>query len=155
MDVSLLQLEIVDDQTPAFHMQDLHRRARLVHEDERVPVPDIPPHLVGHDAAERVEALAHVRVARIQEETGAVVQAEHPLPGKHDETAKSLQPDVSAQPHGHPVGKADLAGGLPDARARLERMALVHEDHLAAKGNLSAIFQLVLMNGKEMSMMVR
>ena len=113
-------------------MQDLHRRARLVHEDERIPVPDFPPHLVGHDAAERVEALAHVRGARIQEETVAVVQAEHPLPGQHDETAESLQPDVTAQPDGHPVGKADLAGGLPDAHARLERMVLVHEDNLAA-----------------------
>lgn len=131
MDIALLQLEVVDDQATAFHMEDLHGRARLVHEDERVSVLDVAPHLVGHNAAERVEALAHVGGARVQEEPVAVVQAEHPLAGQHDETAESLQLDTSAQADGHTVGIADLANGLLDAAAMLEGMVLVHENHFA------------------------
>ena len=63
------QLQMIDDQTSAFHMKDLHACARLVDEDERVSVLHVETHLVCDDAAQRVEALAHVRRMRIQEET--------------------------------------------------------------------------------------
>lgn len=42
-------------------MKDLHACARLVDEDERVTILHVETHLVGDDAAQRVEALAHVR----------------------------------------------------------------------------------------------
>lgn len=59
------KLQMIDDQTAAFHMKDLHARARLVDEDERVAVLHVEAHLVGDDTAQRVEALAHVRRMRI------------------------------------------------------------------------------------------
>ena len=70
---------MIDDQTAAFHMKDIHACARLVDEDERVAVLHVEAHLVGDDAAQRVEDLAHVRRMRIQEEPVGVRQAEHPL----------------------------------------------------------------------------
>lgn len=112
VDIALFKLEIVDDQTAALHMEDLHGRTGLVDKDEGVAVLDVAPHLVGHDAAERVEALAHIRGVRVQEEAVAVIQAEHPLPGQHDEPADGFQRDASAQTHGHSIRKADLTGGL-------------------------------------------
>ena len=54
------QLQMID-QTAAFHMKDLNACARLVDEDERVAVLHVETHLVGDEAAQRVEALAHVR----------------------------------------------------------------------------------------------
>lgn len=70
---------MIDDQTAAFHMKDLHACARLVDEDERVSVLHVETHLVCEDAAQRVEALAHVRRMRIQEESVDICTAEHPL----------------------------------------------------------------------------
>ena len=113
-------------------MEDLHGGAGLVHEDARVAVLDVAPHLVGHDAAERVKALAHVRGMRVQIETVAVTQAEHPLPGQHDKSADGLHRDVPAQAHRDAIGKADLADRLLDGTPALDGMVLVHQDHLAA-----------------------
>ena len=62
------QLQMIYDQTAVFHMKDLHARARLVDEDERVAVLYVETHLVCDDAAQRVETLPHVRRMRIQEE---------------------------------------------------------------------------------------
>ena len=112
VDVATLQFEVVDDQAAALHMEDLHSRAGLVDEDERVAVLDVAPHLVGHYAAERVEALAHIRGVRVQEEAVAVIEAEHPLPGQHNEPADCFQRDASAQANRDAIWKTDLTGWL-------------------------------------------
>lgn len=132
MDITTLQFEVVDNQAAALHMEDLHGGAGFVDEDERVTVLHVAPHLVGDDAAERIEALAHVGGMRIQVEAVAVTQAEHLLPGQHDQAADGLHRDAPAQPHRDPVGEADLADGLLDGAAALGWMVLIHEDHLAA-----------------------
>ena len=93
-------------------MEDLHGRTGLVDEDEGITVLYAASHLVGYDAAERVEVLAHVRRMRVQEEPDAVVQAEHPLPGQQDETAQHLHRNVPVQTHGDAVRETDLTGGL-------------------------------------------
>lgn len=62
---------------PYSNVKDLHARQRPVHEDERLAVMHVPPHLVRHDAAQGVEALAHVRGVRIQVERIRLAQAEH------------------------------------------------------------------------------
>ena len=73
------KLQMIDDKTAAFHMKDLHARSRLVDEDERAAVLHVESNLVGDEAAQCVESLAHVRRMRIQEEPVCVRQAEHPL----------------------------------------------------------------------------
>ena len=60
------KLQMLNDQTAAFHMKDFHACARLVDEDERVAVLHVETHLVGDEASQRVESLAHVRRMRIQ-----------------------------------------------------------------------------------------
>ena len=132
MDVATLQFEVVDDQPATLHMKDLHRRARLVDEDERVTVLHVAPHLIADDTAERIEALSHVGGMRVQVEAVAVTQAEHPLPGQHDQSADGFHRDASAQAHRDAVRKADLADGLLDGTAALDGMALVHQDHFPA-----------------------
>lgn len=132
MDVTALQLEVVDDQAAALHMEDLHGGACLIDEDERITVLHVPPHLVGYYAAERVKALAHVGRMRVQVETVAVTQAEHPLSGQHDESADGLHRDAPAQTHRDSIGEADLADRLLDGVTALGRMVLIHEDHLVA-----------------------
>ena len=103
------KLQMIDDQTAAFHMKDFHARARLVDEDERVTVLHVEAHLVGDDAAQRVEALAHVRRMRIQEEPVGVRQAEHPLSPYRYQLAERLCGDLSGQTDSHAVGKDDFA----------------------------------------------
>ena len=132
MDVATLQFEVVDDQAATLHMEDLHGGAGLVDEDERVTVLHVAPHLVGHDATERIEALSHVGGMRVQVEAVAVTQTEHLLSGQHDQAADSLHRDAPAKPHRDPVGEADLADGLLDGAPTLGWMVLIHEDHLAA-----------------------
>ncbi len=102
------KLQMIDDQTAAFHMKDLHACARLVDEDERVAVLHVVTHLVGDDAAQRVEALAHVRRMRIQEEPVGVRQA-HPLSPYRYQLAERLCEDLSRQADSHAVGKDDFA----------------------------------------------
>ena len=113
-------------------MEDLHGGACLIDEDERITVLHVPPHLVSYYAAERVKALAHVGRMRVQVETVAVTQAEHPLSGQHDESADGLHRDAPAQTHRDSIGKADLADRLLDGVTALGRMVLIHEDHLVA-----------------------
>ena len=132
MDVTALQLEVVDDQAAALHMEDLHGGACLIDEDERITVLHVPPHLVGYYAAERVKALAHVGRMRVQVETVAVTQAEHPLSGQHDESADGLHRDAPAQTHRDSIGEADFADRLLNGVTALGRMVLIHEDHLVA-----------------------
>lgn len=132
MDVTPLKLEVIDDQAAALHMKDLHRSAGLVDEDERVAVLNVASHLVGDDAAERVEALAHVRGMRVQVEAVAVAETEHPLSGKHDQTADCLQREAPAQANCDTIGKTDFADGLLRCVALLEGMAPVHQNHFAA-----------------------
>lgn len=67
---TLFQLHVIDDQTATFHVQDLHAVAVAVHKDEGITVTHA--HAVGHDTAQGVEALAHVRGVRIQEEAVCV-----------------------------------------------------------------------------------
>ena len=131
VDVATLQFEVVDDQPATLHMKDLHRRARLVDEDERVTVLHVAPHLIADDTAERIEALSHVGGMRVQVEAVAVTQAEHPLPGQHDQAADGLHRDAPAQAHRDSVGEADLADRLLDGAPALGWMVLVHKDHLA------------------------
>ena len=106
------KLQVIDDQTAAFHMKDLHARARLVDEDERIAVLHVEPHLVGDDAAQRLEALAHVRRMRIQEEPVGVRKAEHPLSPYRYQLAERLCGDLSRQADSHAVGKDDFADGM-------------------------------------------
>ena len=113
-------------------MEDLHGGACLIDEDERITVLHVPPHLVGYYAAERVKALAHVGRMRVQVETVAVTQAEHPLSGQHDESADGLHRDAPAQTHRDSIGEADLADRLLDGVTAQGRMVLIHEDHLVA-----------------------
>lgn len=68
----LFQLHVVDDQPAALHVQDLHAVAVAVHKDEGITVTHVHAHAVGHDTAQGVEALAHVRGVRIQEEAVGV-----------------------------------------------------------------------------------
>lgn len=103
------KLQMIDDQTAAFHMKDFNARARLVDEDERVTVLHVEAHLVGDDAAQRVETLAHVRRMRIQEEPVGVRQAEHPLSPYRYQLAERLCGDLSGQADSHAVGKDDFA----------------------------------------------
>ncbi len=102
------QLQMID-QTAAFHMKDLHACARLVDEDERVAVLYVETHLVCDDAAQRVEALAHVRRMRIQKESVGVRKAEHPLLPYRYQLAEHLCGDLSRQADSHAVGKDDFA----------------------------------------------
>ena len=46
--------------------------AVAVHEDEGIAVTHVHAHAAGHDTAQGVEALAHVRGVRIQEEAVCV-----------------------------------------------------------------------------------
>ena len=103
------KLQMIDDQTAAFHMKDLHACAHLVDEDEHVDVLHVEAHLVGDDTAQRVEALAHVRRMRIQEEPVGVRQAEHPLSPYRYQLAERLCGDFSRQADSHAVGKDDFA----------------------------------------------
>lgn len=106
------QLQIIDDQTAAFHMKDLHACARLVDEDERVSVLHVEPHLVCDDAAQRVEALAHIRRMRIQEEPVGVCKAKPPLLPYRYQLTEHLCGDLSRQTDSHAVGKDDFADGM-------------------------------------------
>lgn len=103
---------MIDDQTAAFHMKDLHACARLVDEDECIAVLHVETHLVCDDAAQRVEALAHVRRMRIQEEYVGVCMAEHPLLSYRYQLAEHLCGDLSGQADSHAVGKDDFADGM-------------------------------------------
>jgi len=58
-------------------MEQLHQLAAPADEDEHVSVANIAPHPLMHHAAQRADALAHVRPARAQEVTHRVVKAEH------------------------------------------------------------------------------
>ncbi len=106
------QLQMIDDQTAAFHMKDLHACARLVDEDERVSVLYVETHLVCDDAAQRVESLAHVRRMQIQEESVGVCKAEHPLLPYRYQLAEYLCGDISRQADSHAVGKDDFSDGM-------------------------------------------
>lgn len=64
------------------------------------------------DAAQRVEALAHVRRMRMQEEPVGVRQAEHPLSPYRYQLAERLYGDLSRQADSHAVGKDDFADGM-------------------------------------------
>ena len=88
---------MIDDQTAAFHMKDLHACARHVDEDEHADILQVETHLVGDDAAQRVEVLAYVR------------QAEHPLSPYHYQLAERMCGDLSRQADSHAVGKDDFA----------------------------------------------
>ena len=101
---------MIDDQTAAFHMKDLHACARHVDEDEHADILQVETHLVGDDAAQRVEVLAYVRRMRIQEEpVVGVRQAEHPLSPYHYQLAERMCGDLSRQADSHDVGKDDFA----------------------------------------------
>lgn len=106
------QLQMIDDQTAAFHMKDFHACARLVDEDERIAVLHVQTHLVCDDAAQRVEALAHVRRMRIQEEPVGFRRAEHPLSPYRYQLDERLCEDLSRQADSHTVGKDDFADGM-------------------------------------------
>lgn len=69
---ALFQLHVIDDQPATLHVQDLHAVAVAVHKDEGITVTHVHAHAVGHDTAQGVEALAHVRGVRIQEEAVGV-----------------------------------------------------------------------------------
>ena len=104
------KLQMIDDQTAAFHMKDLHACARHVDEDEHADILQVETHLVGDDAAQRVEVLAYVRRMRIQEEpVVGVRQAEHPLSPYHYQLAERMCGDLSRQADSHAVGKDDFA----------------------------------------------
>ena len=76
-DAALLKLQAVYHQAAIFGVKDLHARQRPVYEDESLAVMHVPPHFVCHDAAQGVEALAHVRGVWIQIERIRLTQAEH------------------------------------------------------------------------------
>lgn len=96
VDIATLQFEVVDNQTTALHMEDLHRSAGFVDEDECVTVLNIASHLIGHDATERIEALSHVRRMRVQVKAVAVTKAEHLLSRQHDQSADGIHRDTPA-----------------------------------------------------------
>lgn len=93
----------------AFHMTDLHACARHVDEDEHADILQVETHLVGDDAAQRVEVLAHVRRMRIQEKPVGVCHDEHPLLPCRYQLAECLGGDLSRQADSHAVGKDDFA----------------------------------------------
>lgn len=76
-DAALLQLQAIYHQPAILSMQDLHASQRTVHEDERLAVMHVAAHLVRHNPAKGVEALAHVRGMGIQIERIRLAKAEH------------------------------------------------------------------------------
>lgn len=88
----------------AFHMKNLHACARHVDEDEHADILQVETHLVGDDAAQRVEVLAYGRRMRIQEEPVGVRQAEHPLSPYCYQLAERLCGDLSRQADSHVFG---------------------------------------------------
>lgn len=93
-------------------MKDLHACARLVDKDECVSVLHIETHLIGNEAAQCVEALAHIRRMRIQEEPVGVCQAKHPLSPYRYQLAERLRGDLARQTNSHAIGKDDFADGM-------------------------------------------
>lgn len=139
------KLQMIDDQTAAFHMKDLHACARLVDEDERVTVLHVEAHLVGDDAAQHVETLAHVRRMRIQEEPVGICQAEHPLSSYHYQLAEHLRGDLTRQADSHSIGKDDFA----------DRMRHFHRAHPLPSGEDDLTCVVVDAHGKKLSVLVR
>ena len=76
-DAALLQLQAIYHQAAILCVKDLHARQRPVHEDESLTVMHVAVHLVRNNAAQGVEALAHVRRVWIQVERIRIAQAEH------------------------------------------------------------------------------
>jgi len=60
------ELHVINNQSAAFHVQDLHARAVSVNKNENIAVLHIAPHLVGHHTAEGVETATHVGGMGIQ-----------------------------------------------------------------------------------------
>lgn len=58
-------------------MQDLRARQRAVYEYVRLAVPHVASHLIGHNAAQGIEALAHVGGIWIKVERIRFTQAEY------------------------------------------------------------------------------
>lgn len=71
------EFQMVDDQPAAFHVQDLHTRAEPVDKDEYIAILHVALHQVGHDAAQSIETLAHVRWVRVDEIPHRGRQVEH------------------------------------------------------------------------------
>ena len=70
---------MVDDQTATFHVQDLHAGTGPVNEDEYIAVLHVAVHQIGHNPAQGVETLPHVRGVRVDVIIHRGCQAEHPL----------------------------------------------------------------------------
>lgn len=136
---------MIDTQTAAFHMKDLHACARLVDKDERVSVLHVEPHLIGNDAAQRVEALAHIRRMRIQEEPVCVCQAKHPLSPYRYQLAERLREDLTRQTNSHAIGKDDFADGMRHS----------HRVHPASAGEDDFPGVVIYAHGKEFSVLAR
>ena len=75
---SSLQFLVVNDQSAMFQVQYFHDLQTTVDKNENFPVPDIPFHDRGYNAAERVKTLPAVNRCRIQVILQFVVQMEHP-----------------------------------------------------------------------------
>lgn len=71
------QFQVVDYQSAAFHVQDLHTGTRSVDEDEHVAVLHVTAHLVGHHPAQGIKTPAHIGGVRIQVILHRGGQAEH------------------------------------------------------------------------------
>lgn len=71
------QLHVINDQPAAFHVQDLHARARAVDENEHLTVLNVAMHQVGHHAAQGIKTLSHIRGIRIQVVAHRGGQVEH------------------------------------------------------------------------------
>lgn len=68
MNNALFQLQMIDNKSTTFHMQDFHTGATPIDEYERIPILNIKPHLVGDNTAQCIKALSHIRRMRIEEE---------------------------------------------------------------------------------------
>ena len=60
MNNALLQLQMIDNKSTTFHMQDLHASAVPVDEYERIPILNIQSHLICNNTAQRIKALSHI-----------------------------------------------------------------------------------------------
>jgi hypothetical protein len=65
MERTLFQLHVVDNQSPAFHMQYFHRCAAFVDKNKGAPLPQIHAHPVADNPAQGIETFAHVTRIRV------------------------------------------------------------------------------------------
>jgi len=74
-----LQLEVVNNQAPTFHVQDFHAGAKAVNKDEHLAILHIAVHQVGHNSTQGIETLPHIRGIGVEVILHGRCQTEHAI----------------------------------------------------------------------------